>query len=95
MKNKENKNKKSSQKKPKNYSAVRKDMTLSEVAETYPVAVPVMLSYGLHCIGCHIAAWETVEQGAKSHGMTDEQVNQMIKEMNEQIIQFSRMKKSK
>jgi len=37
------------------------------------------------CIGCHIAATETVEQGARAHGMTDKDIEKMLKEMNEAV----------
>jgi hybrid cluster-associated redox disulfide protein len=49
--------------------AVRKEMTIGEVIEKYPESAPVMLQHGLHCIGCHVALWETVEQGASAHGI--------------------------
>ena len=64
---------------------VTKNMTFGEVIEKYPVAIEVMLKYNLHCIGCHMAATETIEQGAKGHGLDDEQIEEMIEEMNEKI----------
>lgn len=49
---------------------ITKDMTLGEVVQSFPQTVEVMMKYGLHCIGCHVAAWETLEQGATAHGIT-------------------------
>jgi hybrid cluster-associated redox disulfide protein len=57
-------------------------MTLGEAVSKYPRTMEVLFRYGLHCIGCHISAYETVEQGALAHGLSKEQVKQMIEEMN-------------
>lgn len=48
---------------------ITKDMTLGEVLEKYPETAGVMFKHGLHCIGCHISAYETIEQGAQAHGI--------------------------
>lgn len=61
---------------------ISKNAKLGEVVSNFPAAVPVMLNYGLHCVGCHVAAFETVEQGAKAHGMKEEEIEKMVKEMN-------------
>ena len=64
---------------------ITKDTTLGELLAKYPETASSMLKRGLHCVGCHVAAWETVEQGAKSHGMDDKQIAEMIEEMNKLI----------
>lgn len=61
---------------------ITKGMTLEEIIKEYPETVDVMLKRGLHCVGCHVAAWETLEQGAKAHGMSDKNIESMLKEMN-------------
>ncbi len=61
---------------------IRKEMTLGEVVQKYPSAAFVMMQYGLHCIGCHVSAWETVEQGALGHGLSPKQLDEMLAEMN-------------
>lgn len=65
---------------------IKKDMALGELVSKYPQAARVMLEHGLHCIGCHMAAMETIEEGAKSHGMSAEEIDKMIKEMNKIIL---------
>lgn len=57
-------------------------MTLGEVIEKYPSTVPVMLEYGLHCIGCHVAAYETVEQGAAAHGLGTGEIERLLADLN-------------
>lgn len=60
-------------------------MTLGEVVGKYPKAIGPMLKRGMHCVGCHVAAFETVEQGAKAHGMGDKEIGEMLKEMNKAV----------
>ena len=64
---------------------INKEMTIGEVVVKFPEAIPIMIKYGLHCVGCHVAAYETVEQGAAAHGMDEEQVNKMLEDMNKAI----------
>ncbi len=64
---------------------ISRKTALGEVAARFPAAVPVMLSKGMHCIGCHVAAFETVEQGAKAHGMSSEQIDLLLDEMNKAV----------
>ena len=66
-------------------AGITRDMTLGEIVRRYPEAVEVMLRRGLHCVGCHVAAWETLEQGAKAHGMSDREIDSMISEMNKLV----------
>ncbi|MDO8581314.1 MAG: DUF1858 domain-containing protein [bacterium] len=64
---------------------VTKDMLLGSVVADYPEAAEVMLEYGLHCVGCFANMYDTVEIGAKVHGMTDEEIEKMLKDVNERI----------
>ncbi len=64
---------------------INKDMTLGEVVKKYPETAEVMLKYGLHCVGCHVAAWETIEQGSAAHGLDKKKRDEMLKEMNKAI----------
>ena len=62
---------------------VTKKTTIGEVVEKYGYdAAKIMMKYGLHCVGCHMAAWETIEQGAFGHGIGEKELNEMIKKLN-------------
>jgi|TARA_B100001964_G_C14045925_1_gene514774 hybrid cluster-associated redox disulfide protein len=61
---------------------ITKNMTLGETVSKYPESAEVLLKYGLHCIGCHVATWETLEQGAMAHGMDNKKLDDMLKELN-------------
>ncbi|MBS3117964.1 iron-sulfur cluster assembly accessory protein [Candidatus Woesearchaeota archaeon] len=61
---------------------VTKTMTIGEVVEKYPAAADVLQQYGLQCIGCHVNPYESIESGARGHGMDEAQINQMVKHLN-------------
>lgn len=71
--------------KDKNTGKITGKTTLGDVVEKYPKAVEAMMKRGMHCIGCHVAFFETIEDGAKAHGMNDKEIKEMLKEMNEVI----------
>lgn len=62
---------------------INKDMLIGNAVKTNPNAAKVMFEYGLHCVGCCGAAMETIEAGAKMHGLTDKQIDEMIEKINE------------
>lgn len=62
---------------------ITKKMTLGDIVSKFPGTAEVMARYGLHCIGCHVAAWESLEDGAKAHGLSDKDIKKMLKDMNE------------
>src|SRR3989344_3808161 len=66
---------------------INKDMTMGEIIEKYPFASEVMLSYGLHCVGCHVNPYESLENGALGHGMSDEEIASLLQELNDLVIE--------
>lgn len=64
---------------------ITKDMTMGEIIEKFPFASEVMLSYGLHCVGCHVNPYESLENGALGHGMGDEEISSMLNELNDLV----------
>jgi len=66
-------------------NVVHKDMPMGLILQRFPATVEVMQAYGLHCFGCHVATWETLEQGILGHGGDSEDVDALIKDMNELI----------
>lgn len=58
------------------------DMTIGDVVDKYPAAAEVMLGYGLHCVGCAVNPYETIEQGALGHGMSEDMIKGMLDEIN-------------
>ena len=61
-----------------NQKKITKNMTFGQVLKDYPQVVPIFMKFGMHCIGCHIAVSETLEQGALAHGVdADDLVNEL------------------
>lgn len=66
---------------------VTPDMNLAEVIALYPQSAEILLDYGLHCVGCFANTFDTIEMGARVHGMGEDEVNEMINRINE-VINF-------
>ncbi len=66
--------------------AIKKDDLLGDIVFENPKAAALLAGYGLQCIGCFGAAFETVEVGAKVHGMSDKEIEKMIEEINKKLI---------
>ena len=60
-------------------------MTIGDVVKKHPQAAEVFLEYGLHCVGCHVSYWETIEEGARGHGMNEEEIDMMVRDANQVI----------
>jgi hybrid cluster-associated redox disulfide protein len=64
---------------------IRKNSTIGEIIREYPEIVPVLMEHGIHCIGCHVASFETLEQGFMGHGYSKKEIKKIMKELNEAI----------
>ncbi|MFC1711077.1 DUF1858 domain-containing protein [Patescibacteria group bacterium] len=59
---------------------------ISDLIEKNPsIAEVLMNKYGLHCVGCFAAAFETIEQGAKAHSMNKKEIEKMIIDLNSKV----------
>ena len=61
---------------------VSKTIMLGELIQKFPKSAPFLAEAGLHCIGCHVSAFETLEQGCKAHGMSGKEIDSLLKRMN-------------
>ncbi|MBU2634072.1 MAG: DUF1858 domain-containing protein [Nanoarchaeota archaeon] len=57
-------------------------MKLGDVIGKHPETIDVFMKNGLHCVGCHVASYENIEEGASSHGID---VEKLLKELNQSI----------
>jgi hybrid cluster-associated redox disulfide protein len=64
---------------------ITKDMNLGEVVFKYPEAAEVLTDYGLSCVGCFASSFDTIEQGAKIHELSDEELEEMLERINEVV----------
>ncbi|NQT30192.1 MAG: DUF1858 domain-containing protein [Candidatus Saganbacteria bacterium] len=59
---------------------IGKDMTIAEALKLKPQIADILMSKGMHCLGCVIAHGETIAQAAEVHGL---EPDQLLKEINE------------
>ena len=62
---------------------------LGDVARESPKAAELLAMYGLHCVSCFANSFDTLEMGAKVHGMTDKEVDEMIEEINNELAKLA------
>ncbi|MCE8426390.1 MAG: DUF1858 domain-containing protein [Candidatus Methanoperedens sp.] len=58
---------------------ISKEMKIEEVVNQYPESMMVFMKHGLHCVGCHVSAFESIEEGASAHGIN---VDALIADLN-------------
>lgn len=58
-------------------------MPISEIMEKVPQAGLILADFQLGCFNCHFSTYETLRNGVLGHGMTEEDVQRIIDEINE------------
>lgn len=61
---------------------ITKKMKIEEILKKYPETSEVFAKFGIHCVGCLGASFESIEQGALAHGITPEE---LVEELNRVI----------
>lgn len=64
---------------------ITKKMTFAEILQKHPESANILFESGLHCIGCGMAMYETIEQGCLAHGMNKKEIDELIKKLNKEI----------
>lgn len=59
---------------------ITRNMTIAEAIKLKPQIAGILMTKGMHCLGCVIAQGETIEQAAEVHGID---VEELIKELNQ------------
>lgn len=61
---------------------ITKNTLLADIASDSQLAEILIEEFGLFCVGCPMAQAESLQQGALTHGLTDEQVTQLVERLN-------------
>lgn len=64
---------------------ITKEMLIGDIVNKYPETAVIFLNHGLHCVGCAVNPYETIHNGCLGHGMSEEEIDKMVEEMNEAI----------
>jgi len=67
----------------KNHLKITKEMKISEVIKKYPETAFVFLEYGLGCVGCPMAAPETIEEAANLHQVD---LDKFLEDLNKKAV---------
>ena len=62
---------------------INRTMSIGEIIKIFPDSVEIMMSHGLHSVGCHVACWDSLEEGCRGHGMSDDKIEHLVNEINE------------
>ena len=60
-------------------ATITRDMSIGQVLEINRETAPIMMEYGMHCMGCPFSLMESLEQGCAAHG-TD--VEELVDKLN-------------
>lgn len=63
---------------------ITKDTGIIEAIQAHPEIMEVFMDYGLGCLGCMAAHFETIGQGAGAHGID---VDAMLADINQVIAE--------
>ena len=63
---------------------ITKDTGIIYAVQQHPEIIEVFQNYGLGCIGCMAAHYETIGQGAGAHGLD---VDALIEDINKKIAE--------
>ena len=61
---------------------ITKDTGIIEAVQNHPEILQVFAEYGLGCVGCMAARFETLEQGAAAHGID---IEALVADLNKPI----------
>lgn len=66
---------------------IHAQMTISDILSMFPQRsqqlAQLITKAGLHCVGCGAAVWETLEGGMIGHGKTPDQIDALVRDLNE------------
>ena len=58
---------------------INKDTKIGELLQEFPDKAEILLSAGMHCLGCPASQAETLEEACVVHGID---VEELVKELN-------------
>ncbi len=65
---------------------ITEETLIGGLVEEHPEVIDTLLGYGVHCIGCGVSPYESIGDGFRSHGMSEEEVQEAIAQLNKVIV---------
>ncbi|PIN98584.1 MAG: disulfide oxidoreductase [Candidatus Diapherotrites archaeon CG10_big_fil_rev_8_21_14_0_10_31_34] len=72
---------------------ITKETNIAEMVGSHPETALILFEKGIHCIGCHAAQFENLGQGLQAHGLGEEEIKKVLKELNKKIEETQTDKK--
>ncbi len=72
---------------------VSKETNIAELTSVYPRTAEVFAEYGLHCVGCMAAAFDTIAQGAILHGLSEGSIKNLVEDLNLVVSENAQVEK--
>jgi hybrid cluster-associated redox disulfide protein len=61
---------------------ITRDTGIMDALELNPDAADILAEAGLGCIGCSMAAFETLQQGLEAHGFKKKEIEKVMERLN-------------
>ena len=61
---------------------ITKKTIMSEILQEKPEAADLLMEAGMHCVGCPMAAQESLEDGCKAHGISEKEIDKLVERLN-------------
>lgn len=62
---------------------ITKDMIITDILAVDPMIANILTGQGMHCLFCGAAENETLEEACMVHGISGEQVDLMVAQIND------------
>jgi len=56
---------------------------ISKAIQENPKSAELLFESGMRCFSCPMAQQETLEDGCKAHGMSNKEIDDLVKRLNE------------
>ena len=64
---------------------ITKETAIGKILEICPEAAEILLSYGVHCVGCHVSPFEPLAEGFIGHGLGEAEITEAVEKINASI----------
>ena len=86
----EDKNARKKTQKSKGKIKINRDTNMGDLIEKYPYLADILIKdYELHCANCMLAGFDTLYEGSKLHGMSDQEIDDMIERLIK-IVEYNK-----
>lgn len=66
---------------------ITREMLIGDIVNTYPEAAGILMSCGMHCLGCPASQAESLEEACMVHGLD---AGEVLEILNENIARYRR-----